>query len=120
MICAGTSMMCVMRSRSIVAMVVLRVELAQQHVGPAEVERRHQRDERAVEHDRPGCAACGTRASSGTRQAMSRQYIERTKWLCMMPFGSPVVPLVNMMLKRSSGLQGSGSNASRWAAVSAR
>jgi hypothetical protein len=49
---------------------------------------------------------CSTTDSGRIRQAdaNSVQYIERTKWLCMIPFGSPVVPLVYMTLNRSSWL----------------
>ena len=53
-ICDGTIITCVTRSRSTVSMNARRVELLLQHERAAEEPRRHQRDERAVEHERAG------------------------------------------------------------------
>jgi hypothetical protein len=101
MICAGTIMVCVTRSRAMISIASVGVELALQDVARAEIEARHQGHEGAVEDDRAGVQDDRLRLIRHA-EANSVQYIERTKWLCMMPFGRPVVPLVYMMLNRSS------------------
>ena len=65
---------------------------------------------------------CSTTDSGVMRQAAPSvsAYMLRTRWLCMMPLGSPVVPEVYMMLNRSSGPTSAvGGSHSGAAAVSA-
>lgn len=65
--------------------------------------------------------ACRVRDSGVKRNAppSSAGYIERTKCECMMPFGSPVVPLVYMMLNSVSGVTVAGTSVSGCVAASA-
>src|SRR5512134_1430308 len=51
--------------------------------------------------------------------ANTSAYMERTKCVCIMPFGNPVVPLVYMMLKRSSVATSAGSRDSEASEASA-
>jgi hypothetical protein len=63
---------------------------------------------------------CRTTLSGAIRHAVaiSDAYIARMKWVCMMPLGRPVVPLVYMTVRRSSASTSTSGCAPDAAAIS--
>ena len=76
----------------------------EQH-GRAEPERERER-RRAAEHVAPA-------AGRGSRFANVSHVASRSRWKCMQPFGTPVVPDVNAMIATSSAAVSTGSNEPR-------
>ena len=105
MICDGTSIVCVTRSRATVSMNALGVERAMHtYVAPS----MNAGSIVTIAPLNTSEPACSTTDSGVIRHALaiSVAYIARMKCVCTMPFGSPVVPLVYMMVITSSALTG--------------